>query len=85
MPGLAALRDSAGKIVVDYATTAAGARVTYTTTDTALGAALHAWANPGQDHGDHATHDSAPQGRYRAGTDADGRARCPAATAARPG
>jgi hypothetical protein len=56
MPGLAALRASAGKITVDYADTPDGARLTYTTTDAALVTALHAWfdAQVG-DHGSHAT------------------------------
>lgn len=56
MPGLAALRDSAGEITIDYAATDDGARITYRTTDTALVAALHAWfdAQVG-DHGHHAT------------------------------
>jgi hypothetical protein len=58
MPGLAALRDSAGAITVDYTTTADGARITYTTGDSTLVTALHAWFDAQvSDHGDHATHD----------------------------
>ena len=57
MPGLAALRDSVGKITVGYETTADGARITYTTTDAALIGALHAWFDAQvSDHGQHATH-----------------------------
>jgi hypothetical protein len=57
MPGLAALRDSAGKVAVDYADTADGARITYTTSEPALVAALHAWFDVQvSDHGTHATH-----------------------------
>ena len=56
MPGLAALRDSAGKIAVEYAETAGGGRIVYTAGDPALVGALHAWfdAQVG-DHGAHAT------------------------------
>jgi hypothetical protein len=56
MPGLAVLRDSPGKVTVEYATTGTGARITYTSNDTAVVAALHAWfdAQVG-DHGAHAT------------------------------
>jgi hypothetical protein len=56
MPGLAALRDSAGRVTVDYTATTDGARITYTTSETALITALHAWfdAQVG-DHGAHAT------------------------------
>jgi hypothetical protein len=57
MPGLTALRNSAGKITIDYATTADGARITYTSTDTDLRSALHAWFDAQvSDHGAHATH-----------------------------
>ncbi|HEX7745321.1 MAG TPA: hypothetical protein VF462_08690 [Micromonosporaceae bacterium] len=57
MPGLATLRDSAGKITVNYAATRDGARITYTTTDVSLVAALHAWFDAQvSDHGEHATH-----------------------------
>jgi hypothetical protein len=57
MPGLAALREGAGRIGVEYADTADGGRITYTTSEPALVAALHAWfdAQVG-DHGSHATH-----------------------------
>ncbi|MBE1489607.1 aspartate carbamoyltransferase [Plantactinospora soyae] len=56
MPGLAVLRDSAGKITIGYETTADGARITYTASDPAIVTALHAWfdAQVG-DHGVHAT------------------------------
>ena len=56
MPGLAALRDSAGRIRVDYADTADGARITYTSGEPTLVTALHAWfdAQVG-DHGAHVT------------------------------
>ena len=57
MPGLAALRGSAGKISVDYAATADGARITYTTGDPVLVTALHSWFDAQvSDHGAHATH-----------------------------
>lgn len=57
MPGLAALRNSAGKAAVDYADTADGARITYTTYDPALVTALHVWFDAQvSDHGTHATH-----------------------------
>ncbi len=57
MPGLAALRDSAGRVRLDHADTPDGARITYTTDDPALVSAIHAWFD-GQvgDHGGHATH-----------------------------
>jgi hypothetical protein len=56
MPGLAVLRTSASKVAVEYATTSDGARITYTSGDTAIITALHAWfdAQVG-DHGAHAT------------------------------
>jgi len=57
MPGLAALEESAGRIAIDYETTASGARITYTTADAALVTALHAWFDAQvTDHGNHATH-----------------------------
>jgi hypothetical protein len=57
MPGLAALANSAGKVAVDDADTADGARIIYTTTDPALVTALHAWFDAQvSDHGTHATH-----------------------------
>lgn len=57
MLGLAALRGSAGKISVDYAATANGAHITYTTGDSALVTALHSWFDAQvSDHGAHATH-----------------------------
>ncbi|WP_334625065.1 hypothetical protein [Micromonospora sp. CPCC 206061] len=56
MPGLAALRDSAGRIDVVYTDTPDGARITYTTGDSALVTALHAWFDAQvSDHGSHAT------------------------------
>jgi len=56
MPGLAVLRDSPGKVTVEYAATGTGARITYDSGDTAVVAALHSWfdAQVG-DHGAHAT------------------------------
>jgi hypothetical protein len=56
MPGLAALRDGAGRIGIEYTDTADGGRITYTTSEPALVEALHAWfdAQVG-DHGSHAT------------------------------
>ncbi len=57
MPGLASLRDSAGKVAVDDADTADGARITYTTSDPALVTALHAWFDAQvSDHCAHAPH-----------------------------
>ncbi|HLL65905.1 MAG TPA: hypothetical protein VK453_09155 [Micromonosporaceae bacterium] len=57
MPGLAALRQSAGKITVTYHDISDGARITYTTADTALISALHSWFDAQvSDHGRHATH-----------------------------
>ena len=56
MPGLAPLLDGAGKITVGYEATADGARITYTTSEDALVAALHAWFDAQvSDHGQHAT------------------------------
>lgn len=56
MPGLALLRGHAGRITVEYAGTAEGGRITYTTTDPDLRAALHAWFDAQvSDHGAHAT------------------------------
>lgn len=56
MPGLAALRDGADRIGIEYADTADGGRITYTTSEPVLVEALHAWfdAQVG-DHGSHAT------------------------------
>lgn len=62
MPGLAALRGSSGKVTVEYATTSDGARITYTSGDAAIVAALHAWFDAQvSDHGAHAT-PAAPSG-----------------------
>ena len=56
MPGLAALRGSPGKVTVEYAPTGDGARITYTSGDAAIVAALHAWFDAQvSDHGAHAT------------------------------
>ncbi len=57
MPGLEALRGSAGRITIGYEDTVDGGRITYTTREPALVAALHAWfdAQVG-DHGAHAEH-----------------------------
>jgi len=61
MPGLAALRDSAGRIDVVYTDTPDGARITYTTTETGLVTALHAWFDAQvSDHGGHATPEPTP-------------------------
>ncbi len=57
MPGLEALSAHGGRITIDYETTPAGARATYTTSDTELREALHAWFDAQvSDHGSHATH-----------------------------
>lgn len=57
MPGLAALRENAGKFTVDYRTTADGARITYTSAQATLVTALHAWFDAQvSDHGNDATH-----------------------------
>lgn len=54
MPGLAALRDSAGRIDVAYTDTPDGARITYTTDESALVTALHTWFDAQvSDHGSH--------------------------------
>lgn len=55
MPGLDALKGSAGRIDIAFTETAGGGRITYRTADPALVAALHAWfdAQVG-DHGEHA-------------------------------
>ncbi len=56
MPGLAVLRDSAGKITLEYEMTGGGARITYTTSEPAIVEALHAWFDAQvSDHGVHAT------------------------------
>jgi hypothetical protein len=56
MPGLAALRDSAGRIDVGYADWPDGGRITYTTGEAELVTALHAWFDAQvSDHGSHAT------------------------------
>jgi hypothetical protein len=57
MPGLRALRGSAGRINVSYEDTVDGGRITYTTTDAGLVSALHAWFDAQvDDHGRHAEH-----------------------------
>jgi len=56
MPGLEALRAHGGRITIDYETTPAGGRVTYTTSDAELRNALHHWFDAQvSDHGQHAT------------------------------
>jgi hypothetical protein len=56
MPGLAALRAHDGRITIAYTDTPDGGRVTYTTGDTELRNALHAWFDAQvDDHGTHAT------------------------------
>jgi hypothetical protein len=57
MPGLQALRSSAGRIAIGYEDTVDGGRITYTTQEPALVAALHAWFDAQvDDHGEHAEH-----------------------------
>jgi hypothetical protein len=61
MPGLAALRGSAGRIEVGYTDTPDGARITYATAEAALVTALHAWFDAQvSDHGSHATPEPSP-------------------------
>ncbi|MFI6265839.1 hypothetical protein [Micromonospora sp. NPDC051006] len=56
MPGLDVLRDSASRLEIEYGTTDDGARITYTSSDTTVVAALHAWFDAQvSDHGAHAT------------------------------
>jgi hypothetical protein len=56
MPGLAALRESAGRIDIAYSELVDGAQIRYTTSDPALVTALHQWfAAQLSDHGIHAT------------------------------
>jgi hypothetical protein len=55
MPGLAALRASAGRIEITYEDVPSGGRIRYETRDAALVAALHAWFEAQvMDHGAHA-------------------------------
>lgn len=55
MPGLAALRGSAGRIEIGYSELADGALLTYRAADPALVTALHDWfAAQTSDHGSHA-------------------------------
>lgn len=57
MPGLQRLQREADRLQVRYADLPAGARITYTTSDTALAHALHAWFDAQvSDHGSHAEH-----------------------------
>jgi hypothetical protein len=57
MPGLAELEAGATDIRVGYESTAAGGRITYTTSDAALVDALHRWGEAQTtDHGAHADH-----------------------------
>jgi hypothetical protein len=61
MPGLATLRDSAGRIDVVYGDTPDGARIAYTTADPEVVTALHAWFDAQvSDHGSHATPEQSP-------------------------
>ena len=56
MPGLAELRESAGKITVAYTELPEGAKIQYSTSDRELVAALHQWFEAQvSDHGRHAT------------------------------
>jgi hypothetical protein len=56
MPGLQALHDGAKRLSVHYSELRGGAAITYTTSDPALVAALHAWFKAqASDHGAHAT------------------------------
>ncbi|MGK5740207.1 hypothetical protein [Micromonospora sp. URMC 103] len=64
MPGLAVLRDSAGKIEIGYETTADGARITYASSAVEIVSALHAWFDAQvRDHGTHATHGAPPSAK----------------------
>lgn len=55
MPGVAELRATSGRMVVEYAEQADGGRIRYTTTDSAVVDALHRWfAAQRADHGRHA-------------------------------
>ncbi|MEV4571535.1 hypothetical protein AB0K12_47980 [Nonomuraea sp. NPDC049419] len=57
MPGLRELEQGHGRIAIRYAELPDGARITYTTTDASLIAALHAWFDAQvTDHGRHAEH-----------------------------
>lgn len=59
MPGLAALRNGAGDIDIEFETHNDGARLTYTTENPALVEALHQWGEAQiSDHGEHAEHGS---------------------------
>ena len=56
MPGLRAMHAGSNRIKVRYADVRNGANITYTTNDSALVAALHAWFKAQvNDHGPHAT------------------------------
>ncbi|MGC5010884.1 hypothetical protein ACLQ2R_08985 [Streptosporangium sp. DT93] len=57
MPGLRELEEGHDRIAVRYAELPAGAQITYTTSDTSLVTALHAWFDAQvADHGRHAEH-----------------------------
>ncbi|MEV4804345.1 hypothetical protein AB0K18_30450 [Nonomuraea sp. NPDC049421] len=57
MPGLRELEQGHRRIAIRYAELPDGARITYTTTDASLIAALHAWFDAQvTDHGRHAEH-----------------------------
>ncbi|MEV4471271.1 hypothetical protein [Nonomuraea sp. NPDC049504] len=57
MPGLRELEQGHSRLDIRYIEVPDGARITYTTTDTSLVAALHAWFDAQvTDHGQHAEH-----------------------------
>lgn len=57
MPGLRELEQGYSRIGIRYAETSAGAQVTYTTSESSLVNALHAWFDAQvSDHGQHAEH-----------------------------
>ncbi|MFI7642565.1 hypothetical protein [Nonomuraea sp. NPDC049400] len=57
MPGLRELEQGHSRIDIRYTEVPDGARITYTTADTSLVAALHAWFDAQvTDHGQHAEH-----------------------------
>lgn len=58
MPGLAQLRTGAAEVDVRFDVVEAGARLTYTSEDPELVAAIHRWFEAQiHDHGSHATGD----------------------------
>jgi hypothetical protein len=57
MPGLARIRNHAGRIAVTYRSITGGGEISYRTADPDLVDALHGWADAQtSDHGDHATY-----------------------------